>query len=129
MVMDDTVYCVQAEKSVRTTVSLISFTDDIYCIGPRRIAAQLKRAGYRVKLIFLRPTDFWGQARQRFNTHYYNEDLPESLYQQLLDLCRDSAVIGLSVWTHQAEQVTMVTVRLRRDFGALAVSGGIHSNS
>jgi len=112
-----------------TTVSLISFTDDIYCIGPRRIAAQLKRHGFRVNLIFLRPTDFWGQTRQRFSTHYYNEDLPESLYQQLLEICKDSDVIGLSVWTHQAEQVTHVTNRLRQELDALIVWGGIHPTS
>jgi anaerobic magnesium-protoporphyrin IX monomethyl ester cyclase len=119
----------QPNPTMATTVSLISFTDDIYCIGPRRIAAQLKRHGYRVNLIFLRPTDFWGQTRQRFSTHYYNEDLPESLYQQLLDICRDSDVIGLSVWTHQAEQVTHVTNRLRRELDALIVWGGIHPTS
>ena len=61
----------------RSTVSLISFTDDIYCIGPRRIATQLKRHGFQVNLIFLRPTDFWGQTRQRFQAHYYNGDLSE----------------------------------------------------
>ena len=111
------------------TVSLISFTDDIYCIGPRRISAQLKRHGYRVNLIFLRPTDFWGQTRQRFASHYYNEDLPESLYRQLLEICKDSDVIGFSVWTHQAEQVTLVTERLRRELDALIVWGGIHPTS
>ena len=67
-----------------TTVSLISFTDDIYCIGPRRISAELKRQGYKVNLIFLRPTDLWGQIRQRVNSQYYNGDLPESVYQQLI---------------------------------------------
>ena len=113
----------------RTTVSLISFTDDIYCIGPRRIAAQLKRHGFRVNLIFLRPTDFWGQTRQRFSKTYYNEDLDESLYQQLLAVCKDSAVVGLSVWTHQAEQVTLVTNRLRKELDSLIVWGGIHPTS
>src|SRR5215831_14360993 len=111
------------------TISLISFTDDIYCIGPRRISAQLKRHGFNVNLIFLRPTDFWGQARQRFNKHYNNGDLPESVYQQLIDLCRGSAVIGMSVWTHQAEQVTMITNRLRKELDALLVWGGIHPTS
>jgi anaerobic magnesium-protoporphyrin IX monomethyl ester cyclase len=112
-----------------TTVSLISFTDDIYCIGPRRISAQLKRHGYRVNLIFLRPTDFWGQTRQRFSTAYDNDDLPESLYQQLIALCKDSAVIGMSVWTHQADQVTLVTNRLHKELDALVVWGGIHPTS
>jgi radical SAM superfamily enzyme YgiQ (UPF0313 family) len=113
----------------RTTVSLISFTDDIYCIGPRRIATQLKRHGFQVNLIFLRPTDFWGQTRQRFQAHYYNDDLPEDLYQQLLAICKDSAVIGFSVWTHQVDQVTLVTNRLRKELGALMVWGGIHPTS
>ncbi len=113
----------------QTTVSLISFTDDIYCIGPRRIAAQLKRHGFRVHLIFLRATDFWGQTRQRFQKHYYNDDLPESIYQQLLAICKDSDIIGLSVWTHQAEQATLVTRRLREELGVPVVWGGIHPTS
>ncbi len=113
----------------RTKCALISFTNDIYCIGPRRIAAQLKRHGYSVQLIFLRPTDFWGQTRQRFSTKYDNGDLPESLYQQLISICKDCAVVGFSVWTHQADQVTLVTNRLRAELDALMVWGGIHPTS
>jgi anaerobic magnesium-protoporphyrin IX monomethyl ester cyclase len=112
-----------------TTVSLISFTDDIYCIGPRRIAAQLKRHGFRVNLIFLRATDFWGQTRQRFQKHFYNADLPESVYAQLFEICRGSSIIGLSVWTHQAEQATLVTRRLQQELGVPVVWGGIHPTS
>jgi anaerobic magnesium-protoporphyrin IX monomethyl ester cyclase len=112
-----------------TKVTLISFTDDIYCIGPRRISAQLKRHGFHVDLIFLRPTDFWGQATQRFRKHYDNPDLPESVYRQLIDLTKDSAMVGFSVWTHQAEQVTLITDRLRREIGGLLVWGGIHPTS
>ena len=112
-----------------TTVTLISFTDDIYCIGPRRISAQLKRHGFRVHLIFLRATDFWGQTRQRFQKHFYNGDLTESIYQQLFAICRDSQIIGLSIWTHQAEQATLVTQRLRAELGVPVVWGGIHPTS
>ena len=71
-----------------TTVSLITFTDDIYCIGPRRIAAQLKRHGFEVNLIFLQPTDLWGQMKQRFSSKYDDDDLPESLYRQLISVCK-----------------------------------------
>ena len=113
----------------RTTVTLISFTDDIYCIGPRRIASQLRRNGFGIKLVFLRPTDLMGQARHRFQSTYYNGDLSETEYQQLIEICRGSAVIGFSVWTHQSEQVTLVTERLRRELGSLLVWGGIHPTS
>lgn len=115
--------------SRRAKITLISFTDDIYCIGPRRISSQLKRHGFTVDLIFLRPTDFWGQAKQRFSRNYENGDLSESLYRQLIDLCRDSAIVGFSVWTHQAEQVTLITERLRKEIPALLVWGGIHPTS
>ncbi len=115
--------------SRRTTVSLLTFADDIYCIGPRRIAAQLKRHGFSVNLVFLQPTDLWGQMKQRFSKHYDDDDLPESVYQQLISICKDSAVIGMSVWTHQADQVTRVTERLRKELDALLVWGGIHPTS
>jgi anaerobic magnesium-protoporphyrin IX monomethyl ester cyclase len=115
--------------SRRTKITLVSFTDDIYCIGPRRISAQLKRHGFPVDLVFLRPTDFLGQAKQRFSKHYDNGDLAESLYRQLIALCRDSAIVGFSVWTHQAEQVTLITERLRKEIDALLVWGGIHPTS
>ena len=111
------------------TVTLISFTDDIYCIGPRRISSQLKRHGFQVHLIFLRATGFWGQTRQRFEKHFYNGELSDSLYRQLFDICRGSAVIGLSVWTHQAEQAALVTRRLQEELGAPVVWGGIHPTS
>ena len=38
-------------------------------------------------------------------------------------------MIGFSVWTHQVEQVTLVTNRLRNELGALMVWGGIHPTS
>ncbi len=113
----------------KTAVTLITLTDDIYCIGPRRISAQLRRNNFPVNLVFLTPTDLWGQARQRFSKDYSEDDLPEAVYQQLVELCRNSAIIGLSVWTHQLEQATRVTNRLRKELDALLVWGGIHPTS
>jgi anaerobic magnesium-protoporphyrin IX monomethyl ester cyclase len=112
-----------------TTVTLITLTDDIYCIGPRRIAAQLRRNGFTVHLIFLTPTDLWGQIKQRFTKNYEGEDLPDAVYRQLIDICRGSAVIGLSVWTHQAPLATLITRRLRAELDAIVVWGGIHPTS
>src|SRR5262249_11864882 len=112
-----------------TIVTLVSFTDDIYCIGPRRISAQLKRYGFDTNLVFLTTTDLVGQLKHRFSKHYDEGDIPEDLYQQLLAICKTSAVVGFSVWTHQAEQVTKLTNRLRKDFDGLIVWGGIHPTS
>ncbi|MEO8027415.1 MAG: cobalamin-dependent protein [Bryobacteraceae bacterium] len=113
----------------KAIVTLISLTDDIYCIGPRRIAAQLKRNGFETNLVFLQTTDFWGQIRHRFSKHYESDELPEPLYQQLLAICKSSAVVGFSVWTHQAERVTLLTKRLKADLDGVIVWGGIHPTS
>ena len=44
-------------------------------------------------------------------------------------ICHGSAIIGLSVWTHQAEQATLVTGRLQQELGVPVVWGGIHPTS
>ena len=110
-------------------VTIICLTDDIYCIGPRRISSQLKRNGFRVNLIFLKAASFWGQTKQRFSSHFDSHELPESLYRQLVHVCRDSLVVGLSVWTHQTDEATKITERLRRELDATIVWGGIHPTS
>jgi radical SAM superfamily enzyme YgiQ (UPF0313 family) len=110
-------------------VTILCSTDDIYCIGPRRISAQLKRHGFKVHLVFLRATTLWEQTRQRFGARFDNTDLPEQVYRQLINLCRGSSVIGFSVWTHHTEQVTRVTRRLQKELDCPIVWGGIHPTS
>ncbi|MBI1748277.1 MAG: cobalamin B12-binding domain-containing protein [Acidobacteria bacterium] len=117
------------KKSSPTRISIICSTGDIYCIGPRRFSSQRKRHGFEVDLIFLRATTFWGQSKRRFNAYFDEDDLSESVYQQLLDICRDSAIVGFSVWTHQVEQVTRVTRRLQKELSSLIIWGGIHPTS
>ena len=114
---------------MRPKVTVISLTDDIYCIGPRRISSQLKRNGFDANLVFLQPKSFWGQVSQRFSARFEAGELPEVLYQQLVEACKDSLVVGLSVWTHQADEAEALTKRLRRDIKAKIIWGGIHPTS
>jgi len=114
---------------IRDRVVIICLTDDIYCIGPRRISAQLKRHGFDPRLVFLQPTSFWGQLRQRFRSHYDPTTFPEAVYQKLVEVSRGSLVVGLSVWTHQAEQAEGLTRRLRQDLDCPVFWGGIHPTS
>jgi radical SAM superfamily enzyme YgiQ (UPF0313 family) len=113
----------------RAKVTLICLTDDIYCIGPRRISAQLKRHDFEVNLVFLQPQSFWGQIRQRFSSYFDNGDLTTGAYRELVEICRGSSVVGLSVWTHQAEAAEAITRRLQRDLDSLIIWGGIHPTS
>ena len=114
---------------MKPAVSIICLTDDVYCIGPRRISSQLKRHGFHVNLIFLQPENLWGQIRQRFRSKFDAPKLSDRVYRELVNVCRNSLVVGLSVWTHQADEAEALTRRLRADLPAKIVWGGIHPTS
>jgi anaerobic magnesium-protoporphyrin IX monomethyl ester cyclase len=110
-------------------VVILTLTDDIYCIGPRRLSAQLKRHGFEVNLVFLTPETLAGQVLQRFKAQFDNSDLPEDVYRQLIDICKDAAIVGMSVWTHQADQAKAITARLQKEVDGMIVWGGYHPMS
>src|SRR5881409_3434291 len=114
---------------VRPLVSIICLTDDIYCIGPRRISSQLKRHGFDVRLVFLQAQSLWGQISQRFRSRFLTPAFSESLYQDLINICNGSLVVGLSVWTHQADEAELLTRRLQQDLDSKIIWGGIHPTS
>ena len=114
---------------MRPLVSIICLTDDIYCIGPRRISSQLKRHGFDVRLVFLQAQSLWGQISQRFRSHFEMPAFSESLYRELISICDGSLVVGLSVWTHQADEAELITRRLQRDLKSKIIWGGIHPTS
>jgi hypothetical protein len=110
-------------------ISLICLTDDIYSIGPRRISSQLKRNGFKVQLIFLQAKSFWGQIKERFGSHHDENDLSERTCQELISLCADSRVEGISVWTHNADRGSCPAggrVRRELSFAGLADNGSVN---
>ncbi len=111
---------------IRTKATIICLTDDIYCIGPRRLSAQLKRAGFDVALVFLQAKSFWGQIKQRLKPDLDGMNLGENVYRQLLAICKGSAMVGLSVWTHEAGWAGQITRRLQRELDCPVIWGGIH---
>ncbi len=110
----------------RIKATLISLTDDIYCIGPRRLSSQLKRAGYDVSLVFLQSKSFWGQIKQRMRPDSDSVNLSEGVYRRLFEICRGSSLVGLSVWTHEAEWAKRITQRLKQELDCPVIWGGIH---
>jgi anaerobic magnesium-protoporphyrin IX monomethyl ester cyclase len=112
---------------MRTKATMICLTDDIYCIGPRRLSSHLKGAGFDVALVFLQAKSFWGQIKQRLKPDSDGMNLGESIYRQLLEICTGSAVVGLSVWTHEAGWAERITRRLKRELDCPVIWGGIHA--
>jgi anaerobic magnesium-protoporphyrin IX monomethyl ester cyclase len=113
--------------AIRATI--LCLTDDIYCIGPRRLSAQLKRAGFEVTLVFLQAKSFWGQIKQRFKPHSDAMTLGEATYRRLVEICKGSAIVGISVWTHEAVWAEHITRKLKAELDCPLIWGGIHPTS
>lgn len=96
-------------------ITLVSF----YFLNPgiRYISSYLKKNGYDVSIVFLVPE------------RMYDVDClySEKLLANLVEKCRDSSVIGLSVLTNDYYRAVQVTKYLQGKTGARIFWGGIHT--
>lgn len=93
-------------------VALISPYNTISAYGLRSISACLKKAGHEVKLIFLPST--------------YTANYEEKVFAQLIELVKDSRLIGISLMTNYFENAVSLTLNLQRFISAPIIFGGIH---
>jgi len=100
-------------------ISLISPYDTISNYGLRLISAYMKEKGHKVKLIFL-------PYRRTFSGHFYKDLYSETVFEDLLDLCQDSDLIGFSVMTNYFLKVKDLTMKLKHRSDIPIIWGGIH---
>lgn len=95
-------------------LTFISF----YFINPglRFLSSYLKNYGCHVDLIFLPPDKMYN----------INEAYPEAVLDDLKRLCKDSDVIGLSVYTNDFHRASRLTSYLKKNTDAIIFWGGIH---
>lgn len=83
-------------------------------IGPRTISSYLTTHGFDTRLIFLTNKHMW--------CRYTN-----TLLNKLIELCRDSDLIGMSTTTHTVENAIQVTQYLKRKLNIPIIWGGVHA--
>ena len=93
-------------------ISLISPYPSLEAFGLRTISACLKKAGHEVRLIFL---------PQEFDRPY-----EPAVLEELVQVCRDSDLVGLSVMSNFRDNARQLTRALRCVLGTTVVWGGIH---
>jgi len=101
-----------------TLISLGLSTD---AIGIRILSALLKQHGHTVQLIFLPSIDdikrrITGSGLQ-YSRHVLN---------QVVDLCRESHVVGLSVMTHHCTAARSLTQYIKANLSIPVMWGGVH---
>lgn len=102
-------------------VTLISFDEELYCVGIRTLSSCLRQADHKVQCVFLPPSATNPKASNKFQVAY-----PVRLLDEIKSLCSESEMIGMSLMTNQFIQAKCVTEYLKKhQIPAPIVWGGI----
>ena len=96
-------------------------TPSTQALGVRCLSAYLKKAGHTVEIIFLIDAGM----RESSGIYLY----PEYVLKQTVDLCQDTAIIGLSFLTPCYHRAVQLTDRLKTGVKAPVVWGGIYATA
>ena len=93
-------------------ISLISVFPGIHDFGLRTISACLKQAGHDVNLFFLMKE--------------YHKKYSETIMNNLVELTKESHMVGISVVTNFFDNAIQITQKLRNNYDFPILWGGIH---
>jgi anaerobic magnesium-protoporphyrin IX monomethyl ester cyclase len=100
-------------------IALISPYPDITSFGLRTISAYLKRNGHETRMIFI--PDPMGDnllyGVKRYDDHILNE---------VVSLCKDADLIGMTLMTNFFDGAVQVTERIKRELTVPVIWGGVH---
>jgi anaerobic magnesium-protoporphyrin IX monomethyl ester cyclase len=102
-------------------ITLISPFPDLMAFGIRTISAYLKQHGHKTQLIFL-PDSCDNNIVFGANKRY-----DEKALEDLIPLCKDSDLIGITVMTNFYEGVVQITEKLKSGLQAPVIWGGVHA--
>jgi len=100
-------------------ITFISPYADLTSFGIRILSSHLKKFGYKTQLIFL-PDPYANNpscSSKRYDEHILNE---------LVSLCKDSDLIGITLMTDFFTTAIELTQRLKSDLKTPVIWGGVH---
>jgi radical SAM superfamily enzyme YgiQ (UPF0313 family) len=97
---------------------------DTSAFGVRSISAFLRSKGRQVRLIFL-PGSI-GLLREEGEFIY---SYPKNILTQIVDLCRDSDLIGVSFMTNYFDRAIQITKEIKQNLDAPVIWGGMHPST
>jgi len=102
-------------------IAFISLGLSTDAIGPRILSSLLRQNGFETQLLFL-PTLY--DLRRRYTRVPYQYS--DQVINQIIALCQDSDLIGISLMTHHVTVATALTRKLKISLGKPIIWGGIH---
>ncbi len=100
-------------------IALISPYPDITSFGLRTISAYLKRNGHETRMIFI--PDPMGD-----NLLYGVKRYDDHILDEVVSLCRDTDLIGMTLMTNFFDGAVQVTERIKRELTVPVIWGGVH---
>lgn len=101
-------------------VTLISPYPDITAFGIRTMSAYLKQHGHKTRMIFL-PDPFGDNLMigvQRYR---------DNVLEEVVELCRGSDLIGITLMTNFFDNAVQVTTALKKKLSVPVIWGGVHA--
>jgi radical SAM superfamily enzyme YgiQ (UPF0313 family) len=100
-------------------ITLISPYPDITSFGLRTISAHLRKNGHRTRMVFI--PDPYGD-----DLHYGVRRYEDAVLDQVVSLCGDADLIGMTLMTNFFDGAVQVTERIKRELATPVIWGGVH---
>lgn len=100
-------------------IALISPYPDITSFGLRTISAYLKQHGHKTKIIFI--PDPYGD-----DLMYGVKRYEDHIIDELVSLCKESDLIGITLMTNFFDGAVQITKRLKSGIAVPVIWGGVH---
>jgi len=104
-------------------VTIISLHPEVLSLGPRALSSCLKKAGYAVNLMFI-PTVFKWSDKGGANRGALDGKHSEELISSIVNACKDSSLIGLSLVAQNYVQAVELTRELKERLSIPIIWGG-----
>jgi len=103
-------------------ITLIAPTPpDVAAFGVRTLSSYLKLHGYQVQIVFMP-----GGVEKFKHAVGYRYEYERSILDQVVELCRDSSLIGVSFMSNYLHRAEQIVREVRKAVAAPVVVGGIH---
>jgi len=113
------------DQALSGRLTLITPTPtDLSAFGVRSLSAFLKREGWNVRCIFLPGNIGRLQEGGGYAYQYDGRTL-----KQVLDLCWDSSLVGISFFTNYFDRALQLTQAVKRELNLPVIWGGIHAST
>lgn len=105
-------------------MTFISLTADVTAYSTRILSAYLKSKGFNTRIIFLPDIKFESDESPSDGIPY-----DKNTMDQVTDLCKDSSLIGISLFTSDFPNAVYVTGHLRKNLNIPVIWGGKHPSA